>query len=441
MLTGRLCTFLFSVASAVLVWLACYRINKNVTVSSGAVVVFSFSPFLAGISGESSNYMMPMALSLLAFFLFMGVISDGRFKRSRMFLVGLSLALATGTKLYYGPLSLAFLLLPLVYPKTWPLRRRLSQLVTPMFAGMFLGFIPVVYYFANAPDAFVFNNLGYHLVNSQWSGFYLGGNFGYRIEQLFRTFLIYPANLAFALLTFYVFFRAVYSNRRVEMIPFANDQVIVLTAVLSSLGLVVAVVPLPAFVYFYAAPFPFMIILVVALLHRIPRPEWSGKDGLVLYLVMLVTTISGASNLYQVLPDFVNSNKWTGIKVHNTSEDIRRSLEPIRQGDLIATLSPLYAIEARLPIYVQFASGPFFYRVGDLLFTQKLEHFQGTSPNRVIEMLERQPPIAVIVGVEGVLDAPLLAYAEEKQFLKLEVGLVQVYKNTLPMMAVSRIRQ
>ena len=83
-------------------------------------------------------------------------------KALRMFLVGLALALATGAKLYYGPFLLVFFLFAFVFPKTWPFGRRLTQLVAPMFAGIFLGFVPVIYYLANFPEAFVFDNLGYH---------------------------------------------------------------------------------------------------------------------------------------------------------------------------------------------------------------------------------------------------------------------------------------
>lgn len=428
--TGRLCTFLFSVSSVILVWLACYRVSRDVTVSSAGAGVFSFSPFLVATSGESSNYMMPIALSLLAFFLLMGVLDDRRFKRLRMFFVGLALALATGAKLYYGPFLLGFLLFSFVFPKTWPFRRRLSQLAAPMFAGMFLGFVPVIHYLVKSPDTFIFDNLGYHLINSQWKGFDLENNFGYRIEELSRIFFYYPANLVLAFLISYAFFRAISSNIRAKMKALANDEVIVLSAILSALGLVVALIPLPIFLYFFAAPFPFMVILAVALIHRIPRIEWSGKDGFVFYLAMLVTIISGATNLYERLPDFVDFNRWTGIKVHKTSEDIRKLLGPMGQGDLVATLSPLYAIESRLPIYVQFATGPFLYRVGDLLSTQELETFRGASSNSVKELFEKKPPFAIIVGAEDVLDAPLQNYAEEKQFRKVAVGRMELYKNT-----------
>jgi hypothetical protein len=307
-----------------------------------------------------------------------------------------------------------------------------------MFAGMFLGLVPVIHYLLNSPDTFIFDNFGYHLINSQWRGFDLENNFGYRIAELFRTFFYYPANLAFAILISYAFFRAVSYNIRVKMMALANDEIIVLSAYLSSLGLVVALIPLPTFIYFFAAPFPFMVILAVALIHRIPRIEWWGKDGLVFSLVMLVTIISGATNVYERLPDFVEFNRWTGIRVHKTSEDIRKLLQPTGREDLVATLSPLYAIESRLPIYVQFASGPFLYRVGDLLSPQELETFRGASSNRVIEMFEKKPPFAIIVGAENVLDAPLRAYAEENQFQKVEVGRMELYKKAAPMGPVSR---
>jgi hypothetical protein len=84
----------------------------------------------------------------------------------------------------------------------------------------------------------------------------------------------------------------------------------------------------------------------------------------------------------------------------------------------VATLSPLFAVEARLPIYPELATGPFLYRVGDLIPPEQRKRFVATSPRSVGALLAADPPGAIVVGVEGDLDDPLVEYASAPGYRK-----------------------
>jgi hypothetical protein len=88
----------------------------------------------------------------------------------------------------------------------------------------------------------------------------------------------------------------------------------------------------------------------------------------------------------------------------------------------IATLSPIFAIEANLPVYPQFSTGPFLFRVGDLLTAEQRKHFVGTSRATVAELLDSDPPAAILAGFEKELDGPLIEYAHVNRYRLADVA-------------------
>jgi hypothetical protein len=87
----------------------------------------------------------------------------------------------------------------------------------------------------------------------------------------------------------------------------------------------------------------------------------------------------------------------------------------------IATLSPLFVIESNLPIYSELSTGPFLYRVGDLLTPEQRNRFVGTSPKSIGYLFAEDPPAAILIGFEGALDKPLVEYAIIHNYKKIDV--------------------
>jgi hypothetical protein len=88
----------------------------------------------------------------------------------------------------------------------------------------------------------------------------------------------------------------------------------------------------------------------------------------------------------------------------------------------IATLSPLYAVEADLQIYNEFSTGVFAYRIGDLLEPQERHEFVTTSPDSLDELFDVDPPAAIFVRniYDAALDGPFIAYAESRAYIQVK---------------------
>jgi len=58
---------------------------------------------------------------------------------------------------------------------------------------------------------------------------------------------------------------------------------------------------------------------------------------------------------------------WIPIRLHKEAENIRAYFDTRSGQGAVLTLSPLYAIESGLPIYKEFITGPFAWRVSHLV--------------------------------------------------------------------------
>jgi hypothetical protein len=115
-----------------------------------------------------------------------------------------------------------------------------------------------------------------------------------------------------------------------------------------------------------------------------------------------------------------DTDQWWGLVAHEVSIDVRRALEArdIDTGDKVATLSPLFVADANLPIYRELSTGPFLYRIGDLLSREQRKRFVGTSPSSIGNILKNDAPSAILVGFEYDLDSPLIEYARRNGYRK-----------------------
>src|SRR5205085_10300643 len=65
---------------------------------------------------------------------------------------------------------------------------------------------------------------------------------------------------------------------------------------------------------------------------------------------------------------------------------------------LIATLDPLLPLAVHRPYYPALLGGWFAYPVGDALSADQRARYRIASPSTIIDLLEKTPPSAIIVG-------------------------------------------
>lgn len=147
---------------------------------------------------------------------------------------------------------------------------------------------------------------------------------------------------------------------------------------------------------------------------------------ILLFMFVFVSLAHNGESLYKDMSSLIQRDKWYGIYVHDISTRIQDVLvDNVREGDnkgKIATLSPLFVVEANIPIYLELSTGPFLYRIGDLLTQEDRERFIGTSPNHIGELFEKEPPVAILVGFEGKLDQNLFEYAILNDYVHIDIA-------------------
>jgi len=423
LLWGRMCSLALMLLAIVLIFLISYRLSKDLILSMVFLLLFALNQAVIHVLPLAWNQVMPLTFSILAFYLFIRGLSKANPPILCVFMAGVCIAIAVGTKLTYAPLILAFPVVSLFIPSSLPRRKRALKLFLPIVAGLVVGLLPaLVILVKNGWNLFLFNNLGYHLANTAWreaqeyaSGMSLQAKTRYVWEMLG-----WPCNVLLLVALCFVLTRLITGIKRQDgrQAQLLRAEMI-LSSTLAVLMAVVALQPRPLFAHYFAAPVPFIVILVCCCYIAIPVAN-RGAVRALLVCVVIITSVFSGPRLLKHIHNLYNVNAWTCISIHHTAQIIRERIGAFDSEDKVATLSPVYAIEAGLPIYKELATGPFLYRVGDLIPDEMRRTCVGTSMKTLSALLEADPPKAIFVGFERELDLPFIEYAEANEYEKIE---------------------
>ena len=427
LLKAKLVNFLWMALAAGLLFVRGRR-AANDTLMALILLVFYFANYyLLRAAIEASNYAMPIALALLAYWLWLRG-AEGRMNYPLAAgLAGLALAGAVGAKLYYATLALPFGVALLIYPRGLSLRRRLSDGLLPLAAGGVIGLLPVLSYALRDWTNFAFNNLGYHLVNAQWrvqNGFQdtLGLKLDTARDLLANpNFLAWEMWLAAALLI-------LWRGRRWGW-PAPG---VLLGGLAAVTALVTAFTPTPLFPQYFAMPVPFFLVWMAELYGEAEQPA----RGLLVRLALIAA-------IFAILPVwprhtatwarfFAADDPWSGMASVAESHAIRRAIDQ-QMGEAsvqaqaappkLATLSPILALESQMGFYPELATGSFLLRVGDLLTEAERARYVAASPSTLAAVLAADPPAAILIGDEGDAETPLRQFAEEQGYVRADLEL------------------
>ena len=428
LLTGKLISFILLCISSSTVFLIARRALNTVVLSLGIAALFLLNMTIVQPAAEVSNYIMPVAFSMLGFYVFV-VSAENKVKPFGIALAGFFLAIAIGTKLTYAALVLPFVGTILLCPLSERLTAmtaigRIRYVLFPFFVGMAIGLLPT-FFFLSDLELFLFNNLGYHIVNAQWRQIT-----GYSGPMSPYSKLVYAAREIFfradnLIILLGILLGLGFSTSRVQQIRVTISQVptgaclaffSVLTAIPTALA------PTPSFHEYFAMPVSFLFPLLAYSLASISA-EMATLQRRLLFILVMVTLAYSGPHFLKSMSRLTHRDGWTGLYVHDVSMKIRNTLgdKVTASNHRIATLSPLFVIESNLPIYSELSTGPFLYRVGDLLSPEERDHFVGTSPQTIADLFHTRPPVAILVGFEGRLDKPLIDYATSNGYVKVNL--------------------
>jgi 4-amino-4-deoxy-L-arabinose transferase-like glycosyltransferase len=425
LLWARLLSFGFACALALAVGLAARRITRSTGFALSSTAALLCADPMLRVIPLAWNHVLSLALCCLALLLCLQSLEGGRPIRRgdgrRLWLAGLALGVAAGTKLTYAPIPLPLIAVAVLYPRDEALGRRITRRLAPLLAGLGVGLAPLVLALARAGfDRLSFANLGYHALNTTWrrqTGLREGmsplGKLSFACDGLADpadACLMAALVLAIAL-TIARWWRARLLGR-----DLATPELPACAALLAAAA-AVALTPRPLLSSYVAMAVPFAALLVGACWARL-EGMWRRRATVALGALGLVAVASGGRTLYGGIFTLADTGQWTPLAVHREALAIRHALGGGENPSApVATLAPIYALEAGLSIYPELATGPFLYRVGDLLTeTQRARHV-ATSPATVEALLARRPPSAILVGTEPeALEAPFVRYAEAHGF-------------------------
>lgn len=384
---------------------------KWVLAFAGALLVF-FNPLFAYTSGLAWNHDLSVLLALLAFVTQCQAIRSG--SKGGALLSGVLLGLAAGTRLTFAPLTAAFMIAPLL----WPARRVRAERVKLVLAfclGGALALLPVAALAASAPEGFWFGNVAFRRLNAIYFQDYFGAGADAQAMSLLgkvRYALREVIGRGGNLVLFFLF--TVVSLSRGLVSRFREDRDLELGFVLLLLPFLflAALAPVPSWYQYYYAFVPFLALgTACGLLHLQSSPELRAHLRF-LGTAVVVAVVYGVTK-YPSPMALLNPAEWVPNRVHAVGEELARN---VGSGKVL-TLAPLFPLEGGLDIYHELASGPFVWRIGHLMTERERESLHVISEEKLMRVVESDPPAAILVGYEPwSLEKPLQELAEAMRF-------------------------
>jgi hypothetical protein len=427
LLTGKVISVVFLGISSITVFLVAGRVLNNTVLSLGVATLFLLNMTITNAATEVSNYIMPVAFSMVSFYVFI-VSIENHIRPFGIALAGCFLAIAIGTKLTYATLVIPFIATSLFcalseHSAAITAKRRIHCVLVPFIAGLAIGLLPMPFFLSDL-ESFLFNNLGYHNVSAQWrQSTGLPGTMSLYSKLVYALHLCFQADNLVVLLGI-LLGRGVSINS-VHRIRWAHKRIPTgasLALLLVLIAVPTALAPTPSFPQYFAMPASFLFLLLIYSLSS-TSVEIATLHRRVLLALVLVSVAYNGPSLLKSMSHLAHRDRWSGLHVHDVAMNLRNVLadRPAGTDYKTATLSPLFVIESNLPIYPELSTGPFLYRIGDVLTPEDRDRFMGTSPRSIDGLFNDDPPVAILVGFEGTLDDPLIEYAIANSYTKVDV--------------------
>lgn len=412
LLAARMLKLFLVSLSMILFYVLCLRFSG----SSWMAVAFLLSLFASSVFRSdlhfARNYQLPLLLWMSALWLVDRELERGAYRLRSFFIAGVCLGLAVGFKLTFvvPGLAVGTALLVLVRPFRTAIRS-----LGGFACGTIAALLPAFWIFSRAGWARLwFNLVEYHRLNVQWrisgeydQGMNLSGKIGLFAEQLADITNLTVFALVLALVVLLVMSR----EKRVF-----GDKRLILLSFLGAAAVLLFLVPTPAWIW-YLNPLWLVLYLVSAALYR--RLRTPGRKRFVHFFTVLMIVSSfmvAFSREAQLIDGLVNGEPGTAARLRSESRSLGNLMQKSGVRGTVATLLPLYALEADLPIFTELAAADFGYRVGYLVPAAQRRKFRIVSVDEIYDLLEMNPPAAIVCGVSQELEKPLIRFAEDQGY-------------------------
>lgn len=392
-----------------------------VIVTAAALLLFN-SNFLGEAGMAATNNFVPIPFAVGGLVLFLAATSDGARAAPLAVASGLLLGMAAGFKANFAPFIFPVGLAAVLVPPAWPLWLRIRRLALPMLAGGIVGALPTLIYLFSDPPGFLSHvfethrgpQIGYWLAQPDPVDQKVMG-IGAKLLLARELWLGGTALLMLVLLAVLVLLLVEQTGGWRRMVRAAGWPAALVSAV-TAVAALASFLPTPAFPQYFTLPLPFGALLILLLYGRLD--ESRRKKSAPLFIASLaLAAANGAPSLVAGIFGLVQPNQWASSKLNADSSRLAEAVHSAGVSGPVATLEPLQALSGGLAIYPELALGPFIYRAADWIPAEQRSHYRSlASPRSITTRLQARRPAAVVIGREGVLDAPLERFARQNGF-------------------------
>lgn len=420
LLTARIINVFFTLASAIFIFLIAYKVCGDLFISICTLLLFVFNETLIWTMGFAWNAVMPITFTLMAIYVYITSVKEERVSILGVMASGMLVALATGTKLYYGVVFIPFLIVALLFPSSFSRNRRLKIVFFPMIIGYLFGSIPVLYYMIQDFELFWFNNIGFHFLDE----YDVTGIDSMNIQQKLQAGLKYlgkqtTISVFIAVITIGLLVISTLKKGNNNLLEYFGKKC-VLVILLVIFTIPVAFIGSPVWEHYFALPLPFVILIIPSFFNILSANQRETVQLLFICL-MIVVMLYGGPQLYGSVNRIATVNSWEPIRFHRDSKELREYIGELRDDEKVLSLYSLYAVEAGLPVYREFSSGVFLYPVGDLLNADQRKRINTPSPGTLIDFLEENPPkVLLLVMLQPQFDKPFYKFVEDNDYREME---------------------
>lgn len=470
LLSARLFSVVCGWLLVVLLWMMTFtelwqeQLSTKISAAMGLTLLLVGSPLFVYTSGRAWNHDLPMLLTVAAFWLLTGwrwgdgaeppgvgnprLIVKTRSSGLGVVGAGVLMGLAAATRLSFAFAFLAFTLALLLQPaRSWAERRRSGLLFT---IGGVLGGMPALFFLLWSPQEFLFGNLTYIGLNTQyyqslatppvsmtWSGklVFLSSLLGREPANLLPMLCLLTGMLWRWRSKRHSFVTATPSltnlEREQRLLPQAGGGwegvawrwqlwTLLIIGMFSS-----ALVATPSQAQYFYPLWPLLILGLMLLLGDASRR--SGLKGalplpILLLLAAGVTALLLSRSPYWAGLEIVFSpREWYPTKLHARGRWLSTL---VNAGDghagEVLTVAPIIPLEGGVAIYSALATGPFAWRVAPLLDADARRRYHLFTPDELKAQLTVTPPRALLVGLENddaALEQSLLDWAQPQGYM------------------------
>jgi 4-amino-4-deoxy-L-arabinose transferase-like glycosyltransferase len=388
-----------------------YGPGASFIAAAASVLILLSNPIFVNAGVPAWNHSFPLLAALAAFVLH--VKAHGNDKPPIwLFLGGFALGIAAGTRLYYMTLLIPMFLTVFTFPKAHGLKEKL-KLSLNLLAGSFVALIPSFLFLLAAPKKFIFNVFTYH---THIDKLYLSDalrltTFIARAGDCFILFFTSSPALLTVIFccTLIIWFAkpsGLAGNRYKFEITLALWFIVfTLINALCLRGI--------TFNHIYSATFPFMALAVFYVIASLDGQSMKKIFGIVCFIAIISTAF--LIDEFREKDGLLSPGRWYPVSAHL----IGNKMAGLIGGGKVLTLSPIFPLEGGLDIYREFAASPFAWRVAKFVKGDDRAKFMIVSEDELRDLLEKDPPRAIIVGYNKRLDDIFRSYAKENNFKRM----------------------